>query len=213
MEEATPSNSITRKRKGRSQNEDCEADNRLEISNGDSSDECLSLEDSLVFNDTLIALQMMRAQFPKIDKVSLQPFILRSQLYSCILDRTQVDRDLESLRRERVLRIFKLNTGQDDDAIMFLDDYINQIDHVVTNLENKKQDLAVFDCFKTHVIMSKLEPNIRHQELCSLLSSGGKVKDEHVSLLINAGVLYHLLQLLVLCSYVFDLFRSLRPAN
>ncbi|RYR19659.1 hypothetical protein Ahy_B03g064529 [Arachis hypogaea] len=32
-----------------------------------------------------------------------------------------------SLRRDKVLRIFKLNTGQDDYAIMFLDDYIKQI--------------------------------------------------------------------------------------
>lgn len=26
-----------------------------------------------------------------------------------------------------MLRIFKLNTGQDDHAIMFIDDYINQV--------------------------------------------------------------------------------------
>ena len=30
------------------------------------------------------------------------------------------------LRRDTVLRIFKLNTGQDDHAIMFMDDYLNQ---------------------------------------------------------------------------------------
>ncbi|XLT39963.1 hypothetical protein HN873_071255, partial [Arachis hypogaea] len=58
--------------------------------------------------------------------VSVQPFILKSQLYSSVKDRTQVDRELESLRRDKVLRIFKLNTGQDDYAIMFLDDYIKQ---------------------------------------------------------------------------------------
>lgn len=34
---------------------------------------------------------------------------------------------VQSLRRERVLRVFKLNTGQDDHAIMFLDDYLNQV--------------------------------------------------------------------------------------
>ncbi|KAL1329849.1 hypothetical protein AAHE18_12G071300 [Arachis hypogaea] len=93
---------------------------------------------------------IMRAQFPDIDKVSVQPFILKSQLYSSVKDRTQVDRELESLRRDKVLRIFKLNTGQDDYAIMFLDDYIKQ---------------------------------------CSLLSLGGKVKDSHITLLINAGVI------------------------
>ncbi|KAL1367590.1 uncharacterized protein LOC107473711 isoform X2 [Arachis duranensis] len=109
-----------------------------------------SLQDDLTFSDTLVALQIMRAQFPDIDKVSVQPFILKSQLYSSVKDRTQVDRELESLRRDKVLRIFKLNTGQDDHAIMFLDDYIKQ---------------------------------------CSLLSLGGKVKDSHITLLINAGVI------------------------
>ncbi|XLT06020.1 hypothetical protein HN51_044769 [Arachis hypogaea] len=53
--------------------------------------------------------------------------MLKSQFYSSVKDRTQVYRELESLRRDKVLRIFKLNTGQDDYAIMFLDDYIKQV--------------------------------------------------------------------------------------
>ncbi|XP_022641280.1 serine/threonine-protein kinase 19 isoform X10 [Vigna radiata var. radiata] len=109
-----------------------------------------SLEDDLTFTDTSVALRIMRAQFPHIQKGSVEPFILKSQLYSSVKDRTQVDRELESLRRDKVLRLFKLNTGQDDHAVMFLDDYLNQ---------------------------------------CSLLSLGGKVKDSHISVLINAGVL------------------------
>ncbi|KAK8694017.1 hypothetical protein V6N13_071581 [Hibiscus sabdariffa] len=150
----------------------------------------ISLEQNLSFSDTLVALQMMRAQFPQIDKVAIQPFILQSQLYSSVKDRTQVDRELESLRRDKVVRIFKLNTGQDDHGIMFLDDYLKQVEHVVKRMEEKKQgDLEVFKWFKVHVIESKLEPSIGHQELYALLSLGGRVKDEHVSLLINAGLL------------------------
>lgn len=136
-------NSDSSKSKKRRRDEEIEAESS-------SSDRTLSLEENLTFSDTLVALRIMRAQFPHIDKVSIRPFILQSQLYSSVNDRTQVDRELESLRRERLLRVFKLNTGQDDHAIMFLDDYLNQ---------------------------------------CSLLSVGGKVKDEHISLLINAGLL------------------------
>ncbi|XP_022879042.1 serine/threonine-protein kinase 19 isoform X2 [Olea europaea var. sylvestris] len=139
----------------------------------------LSLEENLSFSDTMVALQIMHAQFPHIEK-----------LYSSIRDRTQVDRELESLRRDRVLRIFKLNTGQDDHAVMFMDDYLNQIEHVVKRMEVKTQDdRMVFEWFKTHVIHSKLDTSIGHQELCSLLSMGGKVKEEHISLLINAGII------------------------
>ncbi|KAK6239053.1 hypothetical protein QUC31_004522, partial [Theobroma cacao] len=153
-------------------------------------DHSLSLEQNLTFSDTLVALRIMRAQFPQIDKVAIQPFILQSQLYSSVKDRTQVDRELESLRREKVVRIFKLNTGQDDHGIMLLDDYIKQIEHAVKRMEERKQrDLKVFEWFKVYVIESKLEPSIEHQELCSLLSLGGRVKDDHISLLINAGLL------------------------
>ncbi|KAL6505224.1 hypothetical protein OROGR_025041 [Orobanche gracilis] len=169
----------------------------------------LSLEENLTFSDTLMALRMMHAQFPDIGKlyfqctpfklfstmcrqVSVQPFVLRSQLYSSIKDRTKVDRELESLRRDRVLRIFKLNTGQDDHAIMFMDDYINQIDRIVRRMGEKRQnEVTVFDWFKTHVMQSKLDTSISHQELCAFLSLGGKVKDEHISRLISAGLLIH----------------------
>ncbi|KAF9605669.1 hypothetical protein IFM89_018012 [Coptis chinensis] len=152
--------------------------------------EILSLENNLMFSDTLIALRMMHGQFPKLDKISIHPFILRSQLYSSVYDRTQVDRDLESMKEDKVLRIFKLNTGQDDHAIMFMEDYINQVGIVEKRMEAKgKDDIMVFDWFKLYVIASKLDPSIGHHELCSLLSLGGKVKDEHITLLINAGLL------------------------
>ncbi|KAL9683125.1 hypothetical protein QQ045_014941 [Rhodiola kirilowii] len=84
-------------------------------------------KDTLTFSDTLVALRMTRAQFPYMDKAILAPFILRSQLYSSLQDRTQVDRELEMLKEDNMLRIFKLNTGQDDAAIMFMDDYMNQV--------------------------------------------------------------------------------------
>ncbi|XP_022954176.1 serine/threonine-protein kinase 19 homolog isoform X2 [Cucurbita moschata] len=158
--------------------------------NGNGNSEIDSLEDCLTFSDTLVALRMMRVQFPNIDKVSVQPFILQSQLYSTLKDRTEVDRELECLKREKVVRVFKLNTGQDDHAIMFLDDYLKQIDHVISRFEERMQlGTGIFQWFKTHVLDCKLEPSIGHQELCTLLSLGGKVKDEDISLLINAGLL------------------------
>ncbi|MBA0590038.1 hypothetical protein Gorai_018757 [Gossypium raimondii] len=197
---------MERGKKRRREEEEIEAENR-------DANHSLSLEQNLSFSDTNVALRMMRAQFPQIDKVAIQPFILQSQLYSSVKDRTQVDRELESLRRDKVVRIFKLNTGQDDHGIMFLEDYLKQLEHVVKRMEEKKQgDVDVFKWFKGHVIESKLEPSIEHEELVAifmcisvcmfvsiihglsllqyaLLSLGGQVKDGHISLLINAGLL------------------------
>ncbi|KAL7113110.1 hypothetical protein ACP275_04G043400 [Erythranthe tilingii] len=179
--ESEPSTSRKRRR---------DEESEPELDNDDDDSQSLSLEENFTFSDTLMALRMMRSQFPRIEKVTVQPFVLRSQLYSSLKDRTQVDMELESLRRDRVLRIFKLNTGQDDHAVMFMDDYINQIERVVKRIEEKKQDdIRVFEWFKIHVIQSKLDTSIGHQELFSLLSSGGKVKEEHISQLINAGLL------------------------
>ncbi|KAL8092993.1 uncharacterized protein LOC141693062 isoform X2 [Apium graveolens] len=118
-----------------------------------------SLEANFNISDTLVALQMMRSQFPTNPKIYVKPFVLQSQLYSCVKDRTQVDRELE-------------------------------IKHIAERMEAKKQNnLAVFEWFKLYVIDSQLDPSIGYEELCSLLSIGGKVKDEHVTLLINAGLL------------------------
>ncbi|XP_075105211.1 uncharacterized protein LOC107773965 [Nicotiana tabacum] len=184
MENTSPSTSRKRQRDDEPEPES-EPEPELELNDA----QFLTMEENFNFSDTLVALRMMCAQFPHIEKVSIQPFILRSQIYSSVKDRTQVDRDLESLRRERVIRTFKLSTGQDDHAIMFLDDYFSQIERVSKRLEAQKEDISVFEWFKEHVIHSKLDPSIGHEELRSLLSLGGKVKEEHISLLINAGLL------------------------
>ncbi|KAJ4802661.1 Serine/Threonine-kinase [Rhynchospora pubera] len=142
----------------------------------------IQLENDLNFTDTAIALQMMKAQFPKLDKVVVRPFILRSQLYSSVKDRTQVDRDLESLKKEAVVRVFKLNTGKDDHAIMFVDDYLAQMENAVKRYDAKDKQLSdVFDWFKQYVIKSKTDVSISHPELCSLLSNGGDVTEKHVT--------------------------------
>ncbi|EEE67112.1 hypothetical protein OsJ_24133 [Oryza sativa Japonica Group] len=147
-------------------------------------------EDTLTFSDTMIALQLMRTQFPKLEKVVTEPFILQSQLYSSVKDRTQVDRDLESLKKDKVLRVFKLNTGQDDHAIMFMDDYLKQMALAVKRSRGKDQDgTEVFGWFERYVIHLKLEVSIDQRDLFSLLSLGGDVTDKHITLLMNAGLL------------------------
>ncbi|XP_011628101.1 serine/threonine-protein kinase 19 isoform X4 [Amborella trichopoda] len=135
----------------------------------------LPLENQLTFSDTLIALRIMHAQFPKMEK---------------------------SLRKDNVIRLFKLNTGQDDHAIMFIEDYLNQVESAMKRIKAKGQDdIDVFEWFRSHVLPSKLDASIEHEELCLLLSHGGNVKDDHISLLINAGLLTR--QLLDSNSYWF----------
>ncbi|CAM0958781.1 unnamed protein product [Alopecurus aequalis] len=172
-----PSSSSSRGKRKRARSPDNDARN----SPGGIANSSISLEDNLIFSDTLIALQLMRTQFPKLEK---------SQLYSSVKDRTQVDRDLESLKKDKVLRVFKLNTGQDDHAIMFMDDYLKQMEFAIRRSMGKNQDGSkVFEWFKKYVLYSKLDVSINHLELCSLLSHGGDATDKHTTLLMNAGLL------------------------
>lgn len=187
---ASHSNCRGGRREKRRRDEDEKEEEEGRTRNEEEELEAASLEDSIAFTDTLIALKIIRAQFPKIERVAVQPFVLRSQLYSSIKDRTQVDRELEALRKEEVLRIFKLNTGQDDHAIMFIDDYLKQVEAARIRIEAKHpDDVVVFSWFRSFVLPSKNQVGISHLELCELLSSGGEVKDKHISLLINAGLL------------------------
>ncbi|KAB2602298.1 serine/threonine-protein kinase 19 [Pyrus ussuriensis x Pyrus communis] len=145
-------------------------------------DQIPRLEENLTFSSTLVGLRMMRAQFPNNEKVTVQLFILRSQLYGIVDDRTQVDRDFRGLR-EKVLRVFKLNTGQDDHAIIFLDNYLCQMERVVKRFKEKDDDILEI---QYNTIKIQLKNGLRRRKL---LSRGGKVKDEDISLLINSGFL------------------------
>ncbi|XP_073393180.1 uncharacterized protein [Physcomitrium patens] len=142
--------------------------------------------------DTKIALELMRSQFPKVEKSSVPPFVLRSQLYSSVNDRTLVDRELERMKLDRLIRVFKLSTGQDEHAIMLMADYVAQINASKARLAKGKHspaDMAVFDWFVRHVLPVHFDAGITHSKLVDLLSEGGEVRDSHITLLMNAGLL------------------------
>lgn len=124
-------------------------------------------------------------------KISVFPFVLRSQVYSSVKDRTVVDRELEVLKQQMVIRIFKLNTGQDDYGIMFLHDYLAQVKAAKKRMEtnHSENDIAVFDWFTDYVLSSHVDVGINQALLESLLSEAGSVQENHISLLIKAGLL------------------------
>jgi serine/threonine-protein kinase 19 len=70
------------------------------------------------------------------------------------------------LKKDKVLRVFKLNTGQDDHAIMFMDDYLKQMALAVKRSRGKDQDgTEVFGWFERYVIHLKLEVSIDQRDL------------------------------------------------
>ncbi|KAH7288881.1 hypothetical protein KP509_31G048200 [Ceratopteris richardii] len=143
-------------------------------------------------SDTAVALRMIHGQFPKIDKVSVPPFVLISQVYSIVKDRTLVDRELEVMKQDKDVRVFKLSTGQDDFAIMFFDDYVSQVNAIKSRLDGKhpSEDLVIFDWYINHILPIHMDAGITDFHLESILSGvGHQIQERHISLLIKAGLL------------------------
>jgi serine/threonine-protein kinase 19 len=75
-------------------------------------------------SDTLVALRLLRSQFPRGGGCDALPrLLLVSQLYSLVSDRAAVDRELAALARAGAIRRFKLATGRDEYAFLLADDY------------------------------------------------------------------------------------------
>ena len=56
-------------------------------------------------DDAVVALQLLRTQFPPVPGIS--PVALVSQIYSLVKDRTSVDRQLDKAMRRQELRLFR----------------------------------------------------------------------------------------------------------
>lgn len=143
--------------------------------------------------DTLVAIQLMRAEFPRAEAVATRPFVLRSQLYSGVADRTLVDRQLEELKAKNVVRLFKLATTKDDYAVMLVEDYAAQIEVERRRMEGgpaAPHVAAALAAFVDHVLPSTSAAGISQAELARLLGRGGlAVGEHHISALIHASFL------------------------
>ncbi|GAQ90379.1 hypothetical protein KFL_006330060 [Klebsormidium nitens] len=145
-------------------------------------------------SDVLAAIQLLHSQFPKVrKKVDVLPVILRTQVYSIVKNRTDVDREAEVLKHRRRIRLFKLVTSGDDYAIMLWDDYTAQVRQAQAQAASKSppEHVVVFDWFLESVLPGHVEVGISHALLWRLLSGPGRppVREYHVSLLLQAGLL------------------------
>jgi len=163
----------------------------------------VSYEDGALPNDTYLSLQFLRSQFPRLEKVQVPPLILRNQLYSLLIDRTQADRDLDLLRRKNVVRMFKLPTGADDYAIVFTQDYVAKVDlasQIAARKSGAEAHEDAFNWFKEVLLPRCTELSIAQVELQQIFSSsmdpkqlplqaGPGVLDSWVTVLVQAGFL------------------------
>ncbi|BDA45346.1 Serine/threonine-protein kinase 19 [Coccomyxa sp. Obi] len=150
-------------------------------------------------NDTLAAVLALRAQFPSGWSRDVPPLVLKSQIYSIVKDRTIVDRQLDELRLQNKLRLFKLLTLHDGYAYLPTDDYQGIIARI-TQLQQEKGTaenvLAALQWYQQRVLPSCTGIDISHADLIWHLSRDDRgseaherVTEAHISLLLHVGLL------------------------
>eukprot|EP00698_Gefionella_okellyi_P014742 TRINITY_DN4099_c0_g1_i1.p1 TRINITY_DN4099_c0_g1~~TRINITY_DN4099_c0_g1_i1.p1 ORF type:complete len:248 (+),score=54.67 TRINITY_DN4099_c0_g1_i1:52-795(+) len=129
-------------------------------------------------SDVIVAIDLLRAQFPKMEKVP--PVALKNQVYALVADRTIVDRDLDRLHLQGIIRQFRWSGGEY--AILRTEDYVNLIDAAQANAKIAKER-ATFEMFR-EVNRTEHEAAITRAQLLS-----NRIDDDAITVLVNHGFL------------------------
>eukprot|EP00026_Physarum_polycephalum_P013777 Phypoly_transcript_14217.p1 GENE.Phypoly_transcript_14217~~Phypoly_transcript_14217.p1 ORF type:complete len:271 (+),score=41.32 Phypoly_transcript_14217:141-953(+) len=149
-------------------------------------------------SDTQVGLSAGLASFPKTVFPNTPPIVLVSQLYSSVTNRTDVDRELDNLKREGSIRVFKLLSGKNDYAVVTREDYIASIRKFADYKSEQEIKPSVFEKFIENVLPNYNDVQIHKTKLLELLfgtskSSSGEItdsqKDGALTTLVNASLL------------------------
>ena len=145
--------------------------------------------------DTLGSIEFFQKHFPK--HFELPPIIYQHQIYSAMPNKTKVDREIESLRIENKIILFKSdsvsNEVQDDISICFLDDFKQYVENILidnnpklpADLNEKNKFINTIRKFLNETITETKELSVTDQELKLNFS----FKEADITTLIHAGLL------------------------
>jgi len=143
-------------------------------------------------SDTKVGLYAGFASFPRHTFPNTPPIVLVSQLYSSVTNRTDVDRELDTLKREGVIHIFKLLSGNNDYAAISREDYIKNIRKSLHN--HPVEQTQVFERFIEKVVPNYNDIQIHKTKLLELLfehtiaNTTDLQKDSALTALVNANI-------------------------
>lgn len=135
-------------------------------------------DDSDLPTDTKSVLTLLRSQFPvEKFKSELPPIVMKHQIYAFVSNRTEVDKQLNEMRSRGEIRLFKM-AGQDEQAVVFLDDYKKYV-------AKKSKNNSTVEHFITQVVSSC--PDISYSR--DVLLKQYLLKEENISELVQNGIL------------------------
>ncbi|PRP87905.1 hypothetical protein PROFUN_02642 [Planoprotostelium fungivorum] len=122
----------------------------------------------------------------------IPPVILRSQLYNHVGDPTRVDRDLDEMKKNGSVRVFRFLSDKEDYGIVNIEDYKNQIRMKRDQLNklNPEKNYDLLDTFIDRVLPLAKGSSVTQEELRQIFSPEDKmIPDDYITLLMDAGVL------------------------
>eukprot|EP00164_Ancoracysta_twista_P005358 GFYU01007327.1.p1 GENE.GFYU01007327.1~~GFYU01007327.1.p1 ORF type:complete len:341 (-),score=42.31 GFYU01007327.1:149-1171(-) len=97
-----------------------------------------------------------KARFARAYASDVPPIILRSQLYGAVVDKTSVDKEIHSMCLEGTIRMFKLKAGQDDVALVYLEDYLKSFEQLCKERIHAMPDSGIiFEKFVGDVLQTQ----------------------------------------------------------
>ncbi|KAK3091223.1 hypothetical protein FSP39_018065 [Pinctada imbricata] len=133
--------------------------------------------------DTKVALLHLQGLFP-VDRFDdrIPAMIIKHQLYSILPNRTLVDKQLNDLKNDGEVKLFKLGVDMDDYCIMFTSDYKAHVQGVMADLGTPKPVIEKF----TQSLITK------HRDVCiskETLMEEYQFTDQEITHLVKASVL------------------------
>ncbi|XP_020628815.1 serine/threonine-protein kinase 19-like isoform X2 [Orbicella faveolata] len=128
---------------------------------------------AILFLKSVVPLSKFEGKIPAI--------ILKHQIYCVVKDKTLVDRQLNKLWEENVIRLFKLTSGSDEFGVLLTDDYISHIKSRVSD----SSILLTIDKFVNDVLPSHIDVSISK----TVAVGKYKLSEEEITQLVNTGVL------------------------
>eukprot|EP01083_Nonionella_stella_P039079 106256_1 len=138
-------------------------------------------------SDTYMGLQLLRQDFPLHGQ--MMPVLLLHQLYTIVKDRTEVDREIDSMKRRNEIRLFRLfSTGTEDYAAVFTEDYLDFIKGIRENVDSDKQQ--VLDSLVNKLLPQHCDIGISKVSLGEIVHSGSMrlSKEDCVTFLAQCGL-------------------------
>lgn len=146
---------------------------------------CELLDSKAAELETYDALDYFKSIFPKMDH-QLPTVVHLHQLYSLIKSKTQVDREIESLRAEQQIVLFKYESNkQSETLVCFWDEYR---DYVRANNNNDNGSKQLIDLYLDKILLNESASGQLSVDKSTLVGRY-RLDEAQISKLVHMGVL------------------------